>query len=257
MRFNLLAKLSILCREILISNRSISNGYPMKFLKIIALVAGVMALGVSGNAHAAEFYIEGQLGATVIENVDTATYSDTAGGVTYSNVSASIDFDTAYTGAAEIGVGGFGVDNLRLGLSVKHLKAKLNAITISGTATDGTTTLTGPASFSRADLDTIGAGSVFDNTVRIFSVTGYYDFKNDSAFTPYLGAGIGLADIENAKDKEFALNLSAGVNYAITEKIYLGVRADYHRIEGPTDKIGVNYDTIQAYSAMASVGYRF
>jgi len=230
---------------------------PVKSVKIAAFVVGAMALGVTSYAQAAEVYIEGQVGTTVIKDVDTETYSGTSGGITYTNVGGSIDFDRAFTAGAEIGVGSFGVENMRLGLSVKHLKAKLNAVTVSGTATDGTTTLTGPATFSRADLDTIGAGSAFDNTVRIFSVNGYYDFKNDSAFTPYLGAGIGLADIENAKDKEFALNLSAGVNYAITEKAYLGVRADYHRIEGPTDEIGLDYDTIEAYSVMATVGYRF
>ena len=157
----------------------------------------------------------------------------------------------------EIGVGDFGVRDLRLGLSAKQLKAELNSVTISGTITDGTTTLTGPATLSRADLDTIGEGRTFDNRVRIFSINGYYDFDFGSAFTPYLGVGIGLADIENAKDNEFALNLSVGVNYAITQRAYLGVKGEYHRISGPTSKVGEDYDTIQAFSGLVIVGYRF
>ena len=93
--------------------------------------------------------------------------------------------------------------------------------------------------------------------MRIFSINGYYDFDFGSAFTPYLGVGIGLADIENAKDIEFALNLSVGVNYAITQRAYLGVKGEYHRISGPTDKMGFDYDTIQAFSGLVTVGYRF
>lgn len=229
----------------------------MKITKITALVLGAMALGVVSNAQAAEYYVEGQLGATMIQDVDTSTYSGTSGGITYTNASASIDYDTALTGGAEFGFGDFGVENFRLGFSVKLLEAELDSVTLSGTATDGTTTLTGPATFSRADLDTIGAGSTFDNRVGIYSINGYYDFKNDSAFTPYLGAGIGFADIENAKDSEFAFNLSGGVNYDITEKFYMGVKGEYTWIDGPTDEFGLEFDPIQAFSALVTIGYRF
>ncbi|MDR2819911.1 MAG: outer membrane beta-barrel protein [Desulfovibrio sp.] len=61
----------------------------------------------------------------------------------------------------------------------------------------------------------------------------YYDFHNDSAFTPYLGAGAGVGFIRSkftasaglANDSEtysqtvFAYNVGAGVSYAFTDNV--------------------------------------
>ncbi|MGY9001439.1 MAG: outer membrane beta-barrel protein, partial [Rhodospirillales bacterium] len=97
-----------------------------------------------------------------------------------------------------------------------------------------------------------------DNKVQVYYLTGYYDFPTDNKLTPYVGVGVGLADIQNAIDKEFALGLSAGANYVVTEKIYLGMRLDYSRIAaGVTDKIRITNEAKQSVSALATIGFRF
>lgn len=62
----------------------------------------------------------------------------------------------------------------------------------------------------------------------------YYDFRNESAFTPYVGAGVGLAfiGVDNKMDiggvrivrddetfTNFAFNLGAGVAYSFTDNL--------------------------------------
>ena len=216
---------------------------------------GVSILAISTSAQAASPYIEGQAGITMINDVETDTYSGSSGGVTWTNVKGEIDYDNAFTLGAEIGVSDFGVNNLRLGVGAKRLEAKLSSVELSGTATDGTTTLTGPGKFSRDDVNSIGAD--LDNTIALYSVNAYYDFDVHEKFTPFVGVGIGFADIENAKDLELAGALSIGAQYDFTEKFYAGLRGDYHMIAGPSDELGLDYESIHAFTASATIGYRF
>lgn len=62
-------------------------------------------------------------------------------------------------------------------------------------------------------------------------INGYYDFKNSSKFTPYIGAGIGVGGIINKYTNDlgaaFAYQVGAGVDYSITDKITVGVKYRY------------------------------
>lgn len=53
-----------------------------------------------------------------------------------------------------------------------------------------------------------------------------YDIENGSDITPYLGGGLGVGWIEEADGSEFAYQLLAGINYAVTERadLILGYR---------------------------------
>jgi opacity protein-like surface antigen len=69
-----------------------------------------------------------------------------------------------------------------------------------------------------------------------FLLNGYYDFKNRSAFTPFIGGGIGLATVKvnnfgpgNIDDKDGApaYQATAGIGYALTRQITLDLRYRY------------------------------
>lgn len=81
------------------------------------------------------------------------------------------------------------------------------------------------------------------NTVM---VNGYYDFYNTTAFTPYLTAGIGLASVDlkttrtdtrngtitqnpshTHTSNNFAWSVGAGVDYALNDKVNLGLSYRY------------------------------
>ena len=81
------------------------------------------------------------------------------------------------------------------------------------------------------DADYGSAGVVGDSDLWTTMINAYYDFKNDTRFTPYVGGGIGWAhsrldgagfdDNENA----FAYQLGAGVAFSLSQNV--AFTADY------------------------------
>jgi len=117
----------------------------------------------------------------------------------------------------------------------------------------------GEISYQKNDVDKIGAQGVSldatgDATALSFLINGYYDLKNRSAFTPYISAGLGFAQIEfnnidisglgfsgsNDEDTVFAYQIGMGIGYAVTEKVTIDVK---YRYFGTEDS---EYDTTQA-----------
>jgi len=82
------------------------------------------------------------------------------------------------------------------------------------------------------------------NGIDAYSISllanGYYDFKNDSDFTPYLTAGLGFADVwtefagggTSVSNFVFAYQAGGGLDYSVTEKFTIGVK---YRYFGTTD----------------------
>jgi opacity protein-like surface antigen len=85
----------------------------------------------------------------------------------------------------------------------------------------------------------------------------YYDFKNDSQFTPFVGFGLGVADIKNATDNEFAYTVNAGAKYNIDKNVYIGVKAAYTNINGPSDELGLKYQNLEIFTANVALGFEF
>ncbi len=117
----------------------------------------------------------------------------------------------------------------------------------------------GEISYQNNDIDKIGAQGVFfdatgDATALSFLINGYFDLKNSSAFTPYVSAGLGFAQVEfnnlnisglgfsgsNDEDTVFAYQVGIGVGYAVTEKVTIDVK---YRYFGTEDS---EYDTTKA-----------
>ena len=102
-----------------------------------------------------------------------------------------------------------------------------------------------------------------------FMSNGYYDFKTDSRFVPYVGAGIGLADVTldrvsvngvpatNDSDLAFAYQAMAGIGYQLSPNgtIFTGYR--YFAVDDPTftDTTGEKFHSEFA-SHNLELGYR-
>jgi opacity protein-like surface antigen len=117
----------------------------------------------------------------------------------------------------------------------------------------------GEISYQKNDIDKIGSPGVIldptgDAVALSFLVNGYYDFINSSAFTPYISAGLGFAQVEfnnldisglgfsssSDKDTVFAYQIGIGVGYAVTEKVTIDVKYRYFDTEDS------EYDTTEA-----------
>lgn len=124
------------------------------------------------------------------------------------------------------------------------------------------------------------------NQLRLNSLmlNAYYDFKNSTSFTPYIGAGIGVVQLKNtlnmqltdtqkpsaiqkytlkAKSKNIAWSLSAGIQYAITQNFDIDLSYRYFNAGNYTanykeDKKEINSKfKIESNDILLSVAYRF
>ena len=108
----------------------------------------------------------------------------------------------------------------------------------------------GEISYQTNDIDKVGAMGVSlaasgDVSSLAFLINGYFDFVNDSAFTPYITAGLGYAQIDlndfnvagsgesdySDDDSVFAYQVGLGVGYAVTEKVTIDVKYRYFATE--------------------------
>ena len=225
----------------------------MKKLLTASLITSLFTLSYS--VHAASPYIEGQLGMANVDSVDTNTYTGSVDGITAIGLRAKLEYDNSATFGVEFGFKDVIIPNLRIGASYQNLKFDFDSAEFNGSITNGATTITGPVTVTSADLSSVGVS--LDNRVNLFMVNAYYDFKTSTNLTPFVGFGIGLADIENAEDNEFAYSLNAGAKYNIDKNMYVGAKAVYTRVSGPEDELGIKFNDIDVYSANVSIGYEF
>ena len=191
--------------------------------KLLIIFVCVLAFFFSATVYSAEgLYVSGNLGFAMASDSDL---TDSA----VPGVTVNTEFDTGLAFGAALGY-------------------DFNRFRVEG-----------EISYQTNDVDKIGAQGVFfdatgDATALSFLINGYYDFKNRSAFTPYVSAGLGFAQVEfnnlnisrlgfsgsNDKDTVFAYQIGIGVGYAVTEKVTIDVK---YRYFGTEDS---EYDTTEA-----------
>jgi len=221
------------------------------------LLITVVFATVSTGALAADLkpYIEAQLGYAKLKDVETESFSGSVGGGT-ATISAKGDIDNSLAGGAELGVGNIGASNFRLGASYTRMDFDMEKVTGSLTTTgvSGVANGTYTADITRYIRD---AGISLDNRVNLYMANAYYDFKNESSFTPFLGVGMGMADVQNAKDNEFAYQGVIGGKFDIDKNMYLGLKGLYTKVNGITDELGIKYKDMDAYSGQVLLGVNF
>lgn len=108
----------------------------------------------------------------------------------------------------------------------------------------------GDLGVSVGDLVANGQGEV---ETSAWLVNGYYDFKNSTAFTPFLGGGVGMANVDieykpsnvgiiNDDDDVFVWQVMGGVSYSFTDQFHLVGSLRYRE----TDEASVKSDLLPA-----------
>ncbi|MGB6290737.1 MAG: outer membrane beta-barrel protein [Desulfobulbales bacterium] len=101
----------------------------------------------------------------------------------------------------------------------------------------------GEISYQANDVDSLEGidigllGLSMDTSILAFLFNGYWDFNNDSAFTPYITGGIGFANVSgeitdgadsyDGDDTVFAYQLGFGAGFAVSETVTLDCRYRY------------------------------
>ncbi|MDA7478634.1 porin family protein [Candidatus Pelagibacter ubique] len=221
--------------------------------KFVILLFTFSLLGLQ-SVKSQDFYIEGHVNYNQVDDVDVDNVGSFEG-LTFSNMNASLDYDSDTGLGFEVGAINVSDSNLRIGLSYSEQKIDLKKASGTGTVTDGITTVDFAVSATKEELASIGLS--FSNDVKSYSLNAYYDFETNETFTPYVGVGLGQVDIENANDKELSKSLYLGGRHSVNDQMYVGLKGAYTMIDGPSDKLSISYDDITIKSLSLIVGYNF
>ena len=107
--------------------------------------------------------------------------------------------------------------------------------------------LEGEITYRTNDIDTISMSTMSLNDVDAdvstlsLMVNGFYDVETDTPFAPYIGGGVGFAnvDLDSEDDIVFAYQLGLGVGYAIDENVTLDLGYRYFATSNPEFEGGI------------------
>lgn len=197
----------------------------IKSILIISVCAVLLAF--SPSVYSAEGpYVSGNIGLAMPIDSDV-TISEEPG------VTGDLESDKGLALGVAVG---YGFGNIRAEGEIAYQKNDLDKISVGGESED----LTG------------------DTSSLAFLLNGYYDFKNKSAFTPFISAGLGLARVEvsddegdDENDTVFAYQVGAGVGYAINEKVTLDLKYRYFATSDPEfDGVEIEYSSHNFYAGI-------
>ncbi len=215
----------------------------------------IIALGSASTAHAANGFLEIQVGASVVQDLDikgaVSTGVDVAGVV--SNGQAV--FETGRLYGVEGGIRNIevlGAPGFRVGVSWQRVTSDLDELEAS--VSGGVELPAGRYGISRSDLDDIGLN--FDAQVDLIALNVGYEFLAGSTFAPFVGVGVGRADIENA-DTEIGYKVYAGVMYRFSDTVDFALRWDFLTVDEVEDSLGLKYDAAEVHSVSATVAVDF
>ncbi|WP_272680176.1 outer membrane protein [Providencia sp. PROV032] len=164
------------------------------------ILASLLSLTFSGLAMASGngFYVSGKLGTSILKLSDQKwEESDVGFYESYNNGSKT---KAVFGGGIALGYDLYDVTSL-------PLRAELD-ITLRGKASSKHNLFYENNSFFTASDDIKN-----DITLNTFMVNAYYDFKNETNFTPYVSVGLGLASIKHKSSYSYEEKSHQGMYY--------------------------------------------
>lgn len=178
----------------------------MKKIITVSLLSLVSSMAMASNSG---FYISGKLGTSVLKLSDQK----------WQNINDLGNYEYASGGSKTKGVFGGGI----------ALGYDLYDMTSIPIRTELDITLRGKASSKyniANDSWSNGSGSFYsdsddtknDITPNTFMINTYYDFRNESNFTPYVSIGLGLASVKHKAQYSYTETTSSGSEYDVLSK---------------------------------------
>ncbi|WP_419176871.1 outer membrane protein [Desulfosediminicola sp.] len=166
------------------------------------------------DAEAAKLYVSGHLGAAFADDSDWGIPSELDKGM-----SIAFEYDAGWSGLAAVG---YEFEKFRFEAEFGYQGNGLDAISLTHNGESRSQSMSG------------------DLNLLTLMVNGYYSFINSSKFTPYVTMGLGAAYVEmkdlvpsssedkmNFYDTVFAYQFGAGVEYGVSEQLFLDLRYRY------------------------------
>jgi opacity protein-like surface antigen len=221
---------------------------------VVTLALCLMS-GSSAAQQISGFYVEGNLGYASGPEVDTEAFSGRVANLTFSRAGLSAAYGDDVTVGMELGV--VTRSNFRVGIGVTSLEFDIDNLSGSGTVDTGANVFDlSRVTLSREELGR-NAAAELRTAATLYSVNSYYDFRSIGRASPFVGGGLGLTDIEDARDKAFTASFYAGIRIPLRNGFYIGGRFSHHRVDGPTDAAGISYDDFGVTGVSLLFGLRF
>lgn len=225
----------------------------MHITRLVGLIAAAL-LGPTGAALAGGAIPLDDVSTPVAKPVrDSNLYLDLYGGMNWINDNALdtadgpglpvaqtffLDYDSGFV--AGLRLGHRYSDSLRADVELSYRRDEIDELTSPG--------------------NIITEGYSFTFTTVALMANGYYDFAPMGRFTPYVGAGVGMASVKtagsiapgdsgfdyDASQSAFAAQLRLGATVAVSEKMDMGLEYTHFRAFGLDDNLSADfYDTLQ------------
>jgi len=220
----------------------------MSFRKEI-LTAGIALAAIASPAFADGSYQEEKQGWYLNLGAGLTQIDDTGASETLSGTKYEIDFEMDNGFSYSIGAG-YDFGKVRVEGSFNKASNDIDEFTAKAGGSGVTTTASG-------DVD-----------VTTWAITGYYDFENESKWTPYIGAGIGTTNVEVEKLTIAGINtgdgdgdatsyqLKLGTSYEVAETTDLYGEVAYTAISD-LDIEGTDMESTNSWGLQAGVRFRF
>ena len=194
----------------------------------LGVLVGIGCLALAGSAAHAEggMYATGQAGAVFVSDADN----------TQLPFSVESSFDTGFDLSASLG---YRWDNgFRLEGEVGYAESDFDNLTITNDG--GVGVALGVGSLNGLSLDSDG-----DVSVVRFMANGFFDFDTGSGWTPYIGGGVGIANVSfndvavlgvtivDDDDTVFAYQVGAGLRFELAQSVDLSLDYRYFATEDP------------------------
>lgn len=217
-----------------------------KSIKKLGLAAA-FTVGASFAAQAQDigFYLEGNVGVAMPNDVKTAPFTGTLGGSNVSNFVSTLEMDRSTTRGFELGVR---INNsFRVGVGRQAYTLTPNNITasgvVNGTAVNGI-------------QDNLSGARKVSADVNTTSVNAYYDFNDFAGFRPFVGFGLGRTEFEGGLSGAAAL-LNVGARYSLTENMYVGAKITHIQSRNFDNTNRIQLQPVSANLASLIVGFEF
>jgi len=212
-------------------------------IKLLTIACCATILSISTIANSAEGpYVSGNLGLAIPSD------SDIDSGL--KGIGLTLESDEGLAFGAAIGQEFTG--NIRLEAEIAYQENDLDKAKVS------------VLGLGSADLEITG-----DTSSLALLLNGYYDFKNESAFTPFICGGVGMAKVDvsgitvtvpgwwsgpvttSDDDTVFAYQIGAGLGYAVNEKVSLDVKYRYFGTSDPEFELATaEYSSHNVYAGI-------
>jgi opacity protein-like surface antigen len=203
---------------------------------ILLIIGCAIILSISSIAYSAEgVYVSANLGLALANDSDL---SDSTG-------TGTMEFDPGISGGVAAGYD-FGCPRIEGEIVYQRNNLDMMSVSVPG----------------------IGSGSLAvtgDVTSTAFLINGYYDFKNNSSVTPFIGGGFGMAKVEasaitvpgfgtissSVDDTVFAYQVGAGLGFAVNEKLSIDLKYRFLGTSDPNfEGTTVTYSTNNFYAGL-------